>query len=204
MRGSLRGWMLDGIVGSDRVSGGSAGGSGRLFWPVRCPGRGQAWSGRLRAAVACGALWLAGRIGSRPVVAGSVISVCPGVARKLTPREVRRGRCGPGGSGASCCVACEVPGVLRDGAVSVLPLSVRRRLRGGQGVSLCGVGLELMSHRRLPSLCVAWRVSRRRLRTYGWSWGAESSRGWTLWGQSASASMASHASCRIHPPAGWS
>ena len=43
---------------------------------------------------------------------------------------------------------------------------------------------------------------RRRLRTYGWSWGAGRLRGWTPRGWSASASMASHAACGIHPPAG--
>ena len=40
------------------------------------------------------------------------------------------------------------------------------------------------------------------LRTYGWSWGAGRLRGWTPRGWSASASMASHAACGIHPPAG--
>ena len=54
----------------------------------------------------------------------------------------------------------------------VPPVSVRRRLWGGEGVCLCGAGLWVMSHRRMPSRCVSWRVSRRRLRTYGWSWGA--------------------------------
>ena len=44
--------------------------------------------------------------------------------------------------------------------------------------------------------------SRRRLRTYGWSWGAGRLRRWTPRGWSASASMASHAACGIHPPAG--
>ena len=56
-----------------------------------------------------------------------------------------------------------------------------------------------MSHRRMLSRCVSWRVSRRRLRTYGWSWGAGRFRGWTPRGWSASASMASHAACGIHP-----
>ena len=54
----------------------------------------------------------------------------------------------------------------------VSPVSVRRRLWGGEGVCACGAGLWVMSHRRMPSRCVSWRVSRRRLRTYGWSWGA--------------------------------
>ena len=66
------------------------------------------------------------------------------------------------------------------------------------------VGLGVMSHRRLSSLRVSWSVSSRRLRTYGWSWGAEGLRGWIPWGWSASASMASHAACGMHPPpAGW-
>ena len=61
----------------------------------------------------------------------------------------------------------------------VSPVSVRRRLWGGEGVCVCGAGLWVMSHRRMPSRCVSWRVSRRRLRTYGWSWGAGRLRGWT-------------------------
>ena len=77
-----------------------------------------------------------------------------------------------GGSGASCYVARGAPGVL-----CVLPVSVRRHLRGGEGVCVRGVGLGVMSHRRLPSLSVSWRVSCRRLRTYGWSWGAGRLRG---------------------------
>ena len=44
---------------------------------------------------------------------------------------------------------------------------------------MCGARLWVMSHRRMASRCVSWRVSRRRLRTYGWSWGAERLRGWT-------------------------
>ena len=59
-----------------------------------------------------------------------------------------------------------------------------------------------MSHRRLPSLRVSWRVFRRRLTIYGWSWGAGRLRGWIPWGWSPSVSMASHAACGIHPPAG--
>ena len=101
-----------------------------------------------------------------------------------------------GGSGASCCVARRAPGVLW-----VSPVSVRRRLWGGEGVCACGAGLWVMSHRRMPSRRASWRVSRRRLRTYGWSWGAGRLRGWTPRGWSASASMASHAACGIHPPA---
>ena len=100
-----------------------------------------------------------------------------------------------GGSGASCCVARRAPGVLW-----VSPVSVRRRLWGGEGVCACGAGLWVMSHRRMPSRRVSWRVSRRRLRTYGWSWGAGRLRGWTPRGWSALASMASHAACGIHPP----
>ena len=64
---------------------------------------------------------------------------------------------------------------------------------------MCGAGLWVMSHRRMLSRCVSWRVSRRCLRTYGWSWGAGRLRGWTPRGWSASASTASHAACRIHP-----
>ena len=54
------------------------------------------------------------------------------------------------GWGASCGVARGVSGVLRVGVVPVLPVSVRRRLRGGEGVCVHGVGLWVMSHRRLP------------------------------------------------------
>ena len=46
------------------------------------------------------------------------------------------------------------------------PVSVRRRLWGGEGVCVCGAGLWVMSHRRMPSRCVSWRVSCRRLRTW--------------------------------------
>ena len=57
-----------------------------------------------------------------------------------------------------------------------------------------------MSHRRMPARCVSWRVSCSRLRKYRWSWGAGRLRGWTPRGWSASASMASHAACGMHPP----
>ena len=123
----------------------------------------------------------------------------PGVAPRgggLLGNGVRWRRRWPGGSGASCCVACRAPGVLW-----VPPVSVRRRLWGGDGVCVCGAGLWVMSHRRMPSRCVFWRVSRRRLRTYGWSWGAGRLRGWTPRGWSASASIVFHAACGIHPPA---
>ena len=43
----------------------------------------------------------------------------------------------------------------------VPPVSMRRRLWGDEGVCVCGAGLWLMSHRRMPSRCVSWRVSRR-------------------------------------------
>ena len=175
MSGSLRGAMPGGVVGPGWVPGGSAGGWGRCRWPVGCLGRGQAWSRRVRAAVARGALWLAGRIGSRPGAGAArcgglwwqgASSACgPGVAQEVTPPWGQAGAPPAGESGASCCVARGVPGVLRVGAVSVSPVSVRRRLRGGEGVSVGGGGLGVMSHRRLPSLRVAWRVSRRRLRT---------------------------------------
>ena len=59
-----------------------------------------------------------------------------------------------GGSGASCCVVRRAPGVLL-----VPPVSVRRRLWGGEGVCLCGAGLRVMSHRWMPSRCVSWSVS---------------------------------------------
>ena len=65
-------------------------------------------------------------------------------------------------------------------------MSVRRRLWGGEGVCACGGGLWVMSHRRMPTRCLSWRVSCRRLRTYGWSWGAGRLRGWTPRGWSAS------------------
>ena len=59
----------------------------------------------------------------------------------------------------------------------------------------------------VPQACascpISWRVSRRRLGTYGWSWGAERLPGSTPWEWSASSSIASHAACGIHPPAGW-
>ena len=99
----------------------------------------------------------------------------------------------------SCCVACRVSGLLWVGLVPVLPLSVRGRMRGGEGWCVRGVGLGLMSHRRLPSLRVSWRVFGRGLRTYGWSWLAVRLWGRTPWGWSASASMASHAACSIRP-----
>ena len=41
----------------------------------------------------------------------------------------------------------------------VPPVLVRRRLWGGEGVCVCGAGLWVMSHRRMPSRCVSWRVS---------------------------------------------
>ena len=100
-----------------------------------------------------------------------------------------------GGSGASCCVVRGAPGVLW-----VLLASVRQRLRVGEGLGVCGCWLGVMCHRRLPSLPVPWRVSRRCLRTYGWSLGAGRLRGWTCRGWSASASMTSHAACGIHSP----
>ena len=53
-----------------------------------------------------------------------------------------------------------------------LPVSVRRRLSGGEGACVRAVGLGVMSHRRLAFLHISSRVLRRRLRTYGWSWGA--------------------------------
>ena len=152
-------------------------------------------------------------LGSVPLGVAVPVGVCVGVLR-LPVRLVSSGRglawrpaavigwvmgLGGGaagwGSGASCCVARRAPGVLW------VPLvSVRRRLCGGEGVCVCRVGLWVMSHRRIPSRCVSWRVSRRRLRTYGWSWGAGRLRGWTPRGWSASASMATHAACGIHPP----
>ena len=54
----------------------------------------------------------------------------------------------------------------------VPPVSLCRRLWGAKGVCVCGAGLWVISHRRMPSRCVSWGVSSRRLRTYGWSWGA--------------------------------
>ena len=106
---------------------------------------------------------------------------------------------GAAGRGVRRVMLCGV-----SGRVQVLPVSVRPHLLGGERVSGCGAGLEMMSHSRLLSLPVSCRLSRRRLRTYGWSWGAGSLRGWTPWGWSASASMASDAACDIHPPTGWS
>ena len=82
----------------------------------------------------------------------------------------------------------------------VLPVLVRRRFGGGEGVFVRGVGLGVMSHMRLPSRRVSWRASGRRLRIYGWSWGAGRLRGWTPRGLSASASMASRAACGTPPP----
>ena len=64
----------------------------------------------------------------------------------------------------------------------MLPVSVCGHLWGGEGVCVRGVGLGVMSHRRLPSGRVSWRASRGRLRTYGWSWGVGRLRGWTPWG----------------------
>ena len=72
-----------------------------------------------------------------------------------------------GGSDALCCLALTAPALLW-----VLPVSMRRRLWGGEGVCVRGVGLGVMFHRHLPSRHISWRVSRRRLRAYGWSWGA--------------------------------
>ena len=63
-------------------------------------------------------------------------------------------------------------------------------------------GMRSGSCPSLPPNCPSWtpwRVCRKRLRTCGWSSGAGSWRGCTPWGCSASASMASHASCGIHP-----
>ena len=64
--------------------------------------------------------------------------------------------------------------MLRIFAVLMMPLCVRRRLQGGEEVSVCGVALGVMFHMRFPSLCVAWRVPGMRLRTCGGSWKAGS------------------------------
>ena len=89
------------------------------------------------------------------------VVVCVGVLRRpvrlvtsgrgLAPRGggllgngVRWRRRWPGGSGASCCVARRAPRVLW-----VPPVSVRRRLWGGEGVCLYGAGLWVMSHRQM-------------------------------------------------------
>ena len=85
------------------------------------------------------------------------------------------------------------------GAASICALMLAG-LRGG----VCARGwawvyvqqAPAFSSRLLEGLC-------RRLRTYGRSWGAGRLRGWTPLGWSASASMASHAACGIHPPTGW-
>ena len=76
---------------------------------------------------------------------------------------------GAAGRGVRRVVLC---GARAPGVLWVPPVSVRRRLWGGEGVCVCGAGLWVMSHRRMLSCCVSWRVSRRRVRTYGWSWGA--------------------------------
>ena len=94
-------------------------------------------------------------------------------------------------------------GARRPKMLRVLRVSVRRSFWAGEGRAVRGVGLGVMSHRRLPSRRVSWRVSCRHLRTYGWSWGAGTLQGWTPHEWSASASMASLAACGIQPPAGW-
>ena len=146
-------------------------------------------SGVVGLAVVCGAPRLAAGIGSRPGarVAGlwrqGASPACgPGAAEGVTSCGLRLARRWPGRAGASCCVARGDPRLLRVRLVPVLPLSVRRRLRAGEALSVCGGGLGVMSNRRLPSLCVSWRVSSRRLRTYRRSSSARSSQGWAFRG----------------------
>ena len=104
--GSLRGAMLGVVVGPGRVSGGSAGGLGQCRRPVGCLWRGQAWLGWVRAAAARGALWPAGRIGSRPGVRASGFGGLrwqgvssardPGVAQEVPPVGLVGGAAGRG------------------------------------------------------------------------------------------------------------
>ena len=89
----------------------------------------------------------AGRIDSRRSVwaaalrrQGASPACGPGLAQRVTQRGVRWGRRRLGGSGASCCVARGVPEVLQVGAVPLLPVSMRRRLQGGELVSVYGGG----------------------------------------------------------------
>ena len=82
----------------------------------------------------------------------------------------------------------------------VPPVSVRRRLWGAEGVCVCGAWLWVMSHRRMLSRCVSWRVSRNAPEDIRVVLGRGEFWGWTPRGWSASASMASHGACGIHPP----
>ena len=171
--------MLGGGVGPGQVSGGSAGRWARCCWPVGCLGYGQAWSGRVRAAVSRGALWLAGwtgpQSGARAAWCGDlwwqgILSVLARAwPRKEPSGGVRRGRPRPGFRRVMLCDG-RCSGMLRVRVVSMLPVSVRRGLRGGERVSTVAGGLGVTSHRRLLSLRVAWRVSGRRLRTYVSPW----------------------------------
>ena len=68
-----------------------------------------------------------------------------------------------GWSGASCCVARPAPVVC---VLWVLLVPAPGRLRCGDGVCVYGVGLGVMSQRRIPSLHVFWKPCGRRLRTY--------------------------------------
>ena len=97
----------------------------------------------------------------------------------------------------------------------VIRLQLRLRSCGGLGsFNSCGLGSGAVgrrcAHWRVrwrpsPSslLGLTWRVSCRRLRTYGWSLGAGRLRGSIPGGFSASASMATHADGDILPPGSW-
>ena len=146
MSGSLRRAMLGGVVGRGPVPGSPAGSWGRCRWPVGCLRRGQACSGQVRAAVARAACRLAGWIGPWPGAGAAgcsglwlqgVSSTCGlGMAYEVSPPWGQAGAPPAAGSGASCCVGRGVPRMLPVEAVLVLPVSVRRGLRVGKGVSV--------------------------------------------------------------------
>ena len=101
-------------------------------------------------------------LGSVPLGVVVPVVVCVGVLW-LPVRLVNSGR---GLAWRPVAVVCWVTGLgggaagrgVRGRAPRVLwvpPVSVRRRLLGGEGVCVCGAGLWVMSHRRMPSRCVS-------------------------------------------------
>ena len=151
MGGSLR-LLRQGVgIGPCWVPAGAVGRLGHCRRPVGHHRRGRAWLGRVRAAAARGALWPAGRVGSRPGVGpsgfgslrrqGALSARDPGVAQEVTPVALRGGaaslwvrrvmQCGARGSRAAA-------GPGGAGAAGIRELALAGPARG----CLCvGVGL---------------------------------------------------------------